>query len=177
MLVKLPNGVWVNPSAVQSLKAETPERRVKLSMQDGVQFLFHANVDTPQAVAELESSLLDLLDPMRRMELLSPGTIVNAPFGMQFHKVTPDNAEERQLRGSGRTTASMLRAIAHAIENPQQWVPWRDHAGTLTCHRDMRCGQMKAIIKGLGLDMEVSLKPDGELQVRSNWGSEIEHAM
>lgn len=177
MLVKLPNGVWVNPNAVQSLKAEIPERRVKLSMQDGVQFLFHANVDTPQAVAELEASLLDMLDPMRRMELFSPGQILNASYGMEFHKVTPDNAEERQLRGSGRTTASMLRAIAHAIENPQQWVPWRDHAGTLTAHREMRGGQMKAIIKRLGLNMEVSPKPNGELQVRSNWGSEIEHAV
>jgi hypothetical protein len=34
-----------------------------------------------------------------------------------------------QLRGSGRTTAGMLRAIAFALENPDQRVPYMDHSG------------------------------------------------
>lgn len=34
-----------------------------------------------------------------------------------------------KLRGTGRTTAGILRTLAHALENPDRWVPFTDHSG------------------------------------------------
>jgi len=56
------------------------------------------------------------------------------------------------LRGTGRTTAGILRTIAHALENPGKWVPFTDHSG---CRSPKRDCHIIDIVNRLKLQMSV----------------------
>lgn len=46
-----------------------------------------------------------------------------------MNEPTTERSTEDQLRGTGRSIAGILRAIATALENPDQDIPFVDHAG------------------------------------------------
>jgi hypothetical protein len=59
------------------------------------------------------------------------------------------------LRGTGRTTARILHAIAYALENPNKWVPFTDHAGDYCLlHPDFE-DSVRAVVRRLGLHISV----------------------
>ena len=69
-------------------------------------------------------------------------------------------------RGTGRTTALMLHAIAHALESPDQWVAYRDHyAHPISMNQTyIRC--ILGMAERLGLTIEVD-EQDGHIMLRS----------
>lgn len=75
------------------------------------------------------------------------------------------NAEK--LRNTGRTTALMLRAIAHALENPNRWTPFIDHSGMEHEHYAER---LEYLTKKLGLKMTVRHERGREISIRSDVG-------
>jgi hypothetical protein len=69
-------------------------------------------------------------------------------------------------RGTGRTTALMLHAIAHALESPDRWVLYRDHyAHPISMNRTyIRC--IQGMVQRLALTIEVGER-DGRIMLRS----------
>lgn len=69
-------------------------------------------------------------------------------------------------RGTGRTVACALDAIALALRCPQQWVTFVDH-----CRRTSRLSDMKEYleqtVESLSLEMEVRQNKVGDIQIRS----------
>lgn len=59
------------------------------------------------------------------------------------------------LRGTGRTTAMILHAIAYALENPNKRVPFTDHSTDTPVRRKLLMHQIRGVIKSLGLKMSL----------------------
>ena len=70
-----------------------------------------------------------------------------------------------KLRNTGRTTSGMLKAIAHALENPNQWTPFTDHSGIDHEHYAERLEHM---INRLGLKMTVKHSSGKDIVIRSD---------
>ena len=70
-----------------------------------------------------------------------------------------------KMRGSGRTTSGMLKAIAHALDNPGQWVPFTDHSGQSNEHYAKQLRQMADL---LCLRMTVNHRDGYDIAIRSD---------
>jgi hypothetical protein len=83
-------------------------------------------------------------------------------------------ATERQqqaddpLRGSGRTTACILRTFAAALENPEKWVQFQDHASRSDSFESLQATASELSHKAdlYGLTLDVGLRRD-HVAVRS----------
>lgn len=74
-------------------------------------------------------------------------------------RIDPMSVTDDPMRGTGRTTAGMLRAIASALENPDQWVPFTDHASNTAAFRGHNLHQIWRMVNHLGLHIEVKDQP------------------
>ena len=74
--------------------------------------------------------------------------------------------QDDPLRGTGRTTARMLRAIAEALEHPNQWVPFRDHRKHAGRDWLWQSEAIQAMCRALHLSIETGLRR-GIVHIRS----------
>lgn len=74
----------------------------------------------------------------------------------------PDNPK----RGTGRTTALMLHAIADALESPDQLVRFVDHADHPVCMNRTYIRCIQDTVRRLGLTIDVG-DQDGRVMLRS----------
>ena len=80
----------------------------------------------------------------------------------------PNNSDDPG-RGTGRTTALMLQAIAQALLWPDQWQEFRDHAepaGMTLAQTAAATGGLRAKAKALGLTLDIEVGK-GVVNVRS----------
>ena len=64
------------------------------------------------------------------------------------------------LRGTGRTTALMLHAIADALQRPDEHVLFRDHATMDYARASLLLVALRNMIRGLHLTMDTAIVPD-----------------
>jgi len=69
-------------------------------------------------------------------------------------------------RGTGRTTARMLHAIASAMENPDSWVAFQDHFETPACRQQLFVECIQQTCRQLCLTIDVA-KRGGAIVLRS----------
>jgi len=71
----------------------------------------------------------------------------------------PDPAigDTNPKRRTGRTVAGMLKAIAYALDNPDEWVPFHDHWACNHWWAHEHAKQIAQIITALGLRMDVRI--------------------
>lgn len=62
--------------------------------------------------------------------------------------------DDDPFRGTGRTTAAMLQAIAAALLNPDRWVVFNDH-DRVSGHKVDFEESLREMVKRLGLTIEV----------------------
>ncbi len=99
---------------------------------------------------------------------LEPGTyglkVVTKPIG-RVRGI--EGFMDDPLRGTGRTTALMLRAIAEAIEKPHTPVEFRDHVRTCHRNKEVLAKCLSRMIETLQLKINVFCVPGSPITLVS----------
>lgn len=104
-----------------------------------------------QLAEELYETLKEVRDTIKKFEV---------PPALDYKMNKIENVihryEEQKYRGTGRTTALYMKAIAEALANPGKNVEFIDHF-PVTCNVSRHASNITSIIEKLGYNISVSI--------------------